>query len=498
MYNVLMDKLRPHKEATLKKCTELRFSNGGQYWAAATGVPLYIYDTATCTQLMVLQGHMMTIKRILWAPGDQAVFTAGLDGNVYGWPVAADARIDVLSANNRLHGVHGMAIDTASLVFPKTEQKNDDDQAGGAGTAAGGAGEKKKVVPLAERKAVIVSLIDGLIKVCPWDFDLGGHRLSEASVPTVMPGDAAHAVTTLYLSPTRNWLYAGTSTGALRIYPWPPVDVEELLGIKGATDGGAADAPGGPSAPASRGLLTAAGGLGGQAANPNPVVTMHGLYNELQVHSSAVVGIRESPNESTLLTVGEDGSVFVFHLTKPAEASPEAAAGAPASRKKSTVTDAENMSLEDMLRLSTEIVDAIDEQSTTGNTPFNDEVLMLSVEEVTHRHTLLKPRVLRPCFHVTASPVYRQPSSRVARRWKNTSVKWSRCKKRSTTRRKRRNSTRNTWRSNTPTRSRPSSRRGTGTCTTNGRGPRRSVTSWTGVSGTWPRWSSRKTWTGKR
>jgi len=392
MYNVLMDKLRPHKEATLKKCTELRFSNGGQYWAAATGVPLYIYDTATCTQLMVFQGHMMAIKRILWAPGDQAVFTAGLDGNVYGWPAAADARIDVLSANNRLHGVHGMAIDTASLVFPKTEQKNDDDQAGGAGAAAGGAvvpagaGEKKKkAVPLAERKAVIVSLIDGLIKVCPWDFDLGGHRLSEASVPTVMPGDAAHAVTTLYLSPTRNWLYAGTSTGALRIYPWPPVDVEELLGIKGATDGGAADAPGGPSAsaPASRGLLTAAGGgLGGQAANP--VVTMHGLYNELQVHTSAVVGIRESPNESTLLTVGEDGSVFVFHLTKPAEASPEAAAGAAAAgRKKSTVTDGE-MSLEDMLRLSTEIVDAIDEQSTTGNTPFNDEVLMLSVEEVTH------------------------------------------------------------------------------------------------------------------
>jgi len=220
--------------------------------------------------------------------------------------------------------------------------------------------------------------------VCPWDFDLGGHRLSEASVPTVMPGDAAHAVTTLYLSPTRNWLYAGTSTGALRIYPWPPVDVEELLGIKGAADGGAADAPGGPATPASRGLLTAAGGgLGGQAANP--VVTMHGLYNELQVHTSAVVGIRESPNESTLLTVGEDGSVFVFHLTKPAEASPEAAAGAAAAgRKKSTVTDGE-MSLEDMLRLSTEIVDAIDEQSTTGNTPFNDEVLMLSVEEVNHR-----------------------------------------------------------------------------------------------------------------
>ena len=37
----------------------------------------------------------------------------------------------------------------------------------------------------------------------------------------------------------------------------------------------------------------------------------------LQVHSSPVVGIRESPNENTLITVGEDGSIFVFHLNKP-------------------------------------------------------------------------------------------------------------------------------------------------------------------------------------
>ena len=56
MFNVLMDKLKLHKEATLKKVSELRFSNGGQYWAGATGVPLYVYDTITCTQLMVFQG----------------------------------------------------------------------------------------------------------------------------------------------------------------------------------------------------------------------------------------------------------------------------------------------------------------------------------------------------------------------------------------------------------------------------------------------------------
>ena len=43
---------------------------------------------------------------------DPFLESVGMDGNVYGWPIAKDARIDVLSANNRLHGVNGMCIDT--------------------------------------------------------------------------------------------------------------------------------------------------------------------------------------------------------------------------------------------------------------------------------------------------------------------------------------------------------------------------------------------------
>ena len=31
---------------------------------------LVIYDSATFTQLMAFQGHMMVIRRIVWAPGD--------------------------------------------------------------------------------------------------------------------------------------------------------------------------------------------------------------------------------------------------------------------------------------------------------------------------------------------------------------------------------------------------------------------------------------------
>ena len=156
---------------------------------------------------MVFQGHMMPIKRIVWAPGDQVVFTAGMDGNVYGWPIAKDARIDVLSANNRLFGVNGMCIDTINLVFPKPEQKeHESGDADGVNDSAVALKAKTghgPVQSLETRKSVIVSLVDGVIKVCPWEFELGSinHHPGDIPPPTVFPGDAVHAITTLYISP---------------------------------------------------------------------------------------------------------------------------------------------------------------------------------------------------------------------------------------------------------------------------------------------------------
>jgi hypothetical protein len=34
----------------------------------------------------------------MWAPGDEVVFSAGSDGNVYGWQISREHRIDVVSA----------------------------------------------------------------------------------------------------------------------------------------------------------------------------------------------------------------------------------------------------------------------------------------------------------------------------------------------------------------------------------------------------------------
>ena len=70
LYNILSDKFKSYRETQQKHCKELKYSNGCQYWAGASAMVLVIYDSATFTQLMAFQGHMMVIRRIVWAPGD--------------------------------------------------------------------------------------------------------------------------------------------------------------------------------------------------------------------------------------------------------------------------------------------------------------------------------------------------------------------------------------------------------------------------------------------
>ncbi len=55
LMNVLMDDLRPVKELGIKACKECRFSNGGAYFAAASGSLIQVYNTYTCETIATLR-----------------------------------------------------------------------------------------------------------------------------------------------------------------------------------------------------------------------------------------------------------------------------------------------------------------------------------------------------------------------------------------------------------------------------------------------------------
>lgn len=162
----MMDKLRYCKETILKNCKCLKFSNGGQYWAAASAVNVCVYETKSFQQLMNFQGHMMTVVRLCWAPGDQVLFSAGMDGNVYGWPIAKEGRLDIIAASNRSSLILDLQVDSPSTVFPVAPRDSEDEAVAvvdnnTSSTAAAGK----------DRYNLIVSSLDGNLRMPNWSLD---------------------------------------------------------------------------------------------------------------------------------------------------------------------------------------------------------------------------------------------------------------------------------------------------------------------------------------
>jgi WD40 repeat protein len=81
LYNVLMDGLRPFREMGLKHCKEVRYSNGGQYFAVAVGINVMIFPSYTFEPGAPLHqpftGHIQPVRQLVWSPDDRSVFLFG-------------------------------------------------------------------------------------------------------------------------------------------------------------------------------------------------------------------------------------------------------------------------------------------------------------------------------------------------------------------------------------------------------------------------------------
>eukprot|EP00744_Colponema_vietnamica_P001225 GILI01002055.1.p1 GENE.GILI01002055.1~~GILI01002055.1.p1 ORF type:complete len:1251 (-),score=376.19 GILI01002055.1:222-3974(-) len=87
LMNVLMDDIRPYKEFPIKACREVRFSHGGQYFAAVNGNTIQLYSTYTCENFANLRGHNGKVRSLYWTQDDTGLVSAGMDGAVYSWNI---------------------------------------------------------------------------------------------------------------------------------------------------------------------------------------------------------------------------------------------------------------------------------------------------------------------------------------------------------------------------------------------------------------------------
>eukprot|EP00742_Colponemidia_sp_Colp-10_P003011 GILJ01003213.1.p1 GENE.GILJ01003213.1~~GILJ01003213.1.p1 ORF type:complete len:1307 (+),score=279.75 GILJ01003213.1:41-3922(+) len=85
LMNLLMDDIRQFKEFPIKACREVRFSNGGQLFAAVNGNTIQIFSTYTCENVTNLRGHNGKVRSLYWTQDDTGLVSAGMDGAVYEW-----------------------------------------------------------------------------------------------------------------------------------------------------------------------------------------------------------------------------------------------------------------------------------------------------------------------------------------------------------------------------------------------------------------------------
>ena len=87
LMNLLMGEIRSYKDFTIKGCREVRFSNGGQYFAAANAALIQVYATFTC-DLIASIPHKGKVTSLHWNADDTHIISSAMEGGVYTWSLA--------------------------------------------------------------------------------------------------------------------------------------------------------------------------------------------------------------------------------------------------------------------------------------------------------------------------------------------------------------------------------------------------------------------------
>lgn len=90
--DILGDDIREQKSFLVRNCAEVKFSNGGHYFAAAHGNVINVYNTYTLQLVSALRGHNGKIRALQWSDDDTRVLSVGMDGAVYEYVIKTEKR----------------------------------------------------------------------------------------------------------------------------------------------------------------------------------------------------------------------------------------------------------------------------------------------------------------------------------------------------------------------------------------------------------------------
>lgn len=91
---ILGSTLVEEKFYAIRKCEEVKFSKGGQFFAAVNGTIINIYNTFTLQAVHSLRGHTAKIKSLIWAEEDTHIISVGKDGCVLEFQLKYEKKVN--------------------------------------------------------------------------------------------------------------------------------------------------------------------------------------------------------------------------------------------------------------------------------------------------------------------------------------------------------------------------------------------------------------------
>ena len=205
MFSVLMDGLHLCQEFPIKQCREVRYSHGGQYFAAAVVNRIFIFNAYSFDPVGHLTGHSSMVKSFCWSDNDQLIVSAGFEGTIYEWRVGSCKRNESCEYSCKAMSYTAVCYDDVNQLAATV---------GSHKVAEGGFREGDvtlRVVKLTDAACAEPPLSTAHLGTAPQKYSHSRAQTREVAI-------AHHA----------GALFVGNAAGEVHVFAWPPQQVHAL------------------------------------------------------------------------------------------------------------------------------------------------------------------------------------------------------------------------------------------------------------------------------
>ena len=187
MYHILVSGFKAFKEMTCKSIRKIRFSNGGHIFAVAMASSISIFKTYDSTNkgtfqiVTELSGHVGPVQSLSWS-NDSYLFSTGMDGNVYGWDLRQNSRIDGLNVLKKSSSYVSLIVNCTDNNPPSFD--------------------------------AITCSSDGFLHTISWS----GDKKDIATTDPLISDENLDQITAICLGHDKEYIFTGSSGGYIRCY----------------------------------------------------------------------------------------------------------------------------------------------------------------------------------------------------------------------------------------------------------------------------------------